>query len=285
MFKEQLNEESHEQDTLFNYYLLEDTLNKYALKILMIIKNDYYDFMSESKKKEIDSLIENKDIVIVNKGKSKFNDNTLAHGGRTLKDGKIHFYPEARRFGSNEEMINKCKKILPHEIFHFFLQPDKIRFKDVLIKEMAMFYTEGLVERETRIFCKNHPEIEFVKANYGYNINFVNMVEKSLKIKGDYSILFSENDYLKDIGNYNEMYNKNLKRRDEVLELIKQISMELPQNLQNKFYNRARTIIIQDGNTEAVIEKIKSIGYVSPKSIQQLEKDRENISYNEKIDR
>ena len=104
---------------MINYKLLEQILNIEAKKIIYMIKEDYYDSMSDSKKKVLDSLLENNQIVSVNQGISKFRDNTLAHGGRTLKDGKIHFYPDTREFKSDEEMLEKCKAILPHEIFHF----------------------------------------------------------------------------------------------------------------------------------------------------------------------
>ncbi len=53
-----------------------------------------------------------------------------------------------------------------------------IRLEDNLEKEMASFYTEGLVEREARKFSEKYGSaVPFEKANYGYNINFVNRIK------------------------------------------------------------------------------------------------------------
>lgn len=237
---------------------LEESLNNEAEKILLIIKEDYFENMSERKKEVMKSLLNEDKVVLVNKGTSIFKDNTLAHGGRVLKDGKIHFYPDTRDFASEQEKKKKCLRILPHEIFHFFLQPDAVELDSEREIEMARFYTEGLVERETRRFCENHPEIAFEKANYGFNINFVNKIQGSLgAINND--VIFSENDYLKSIGNYTNEYNNNLKNRNHLLYVVKDISIQFPKELRQKFYNRARTMLLQDGNAKSIIEKLKTI--------------------------
>ena len=80
-----------------NYDLVEKQLDDEAKRILMLIKEDYYSSMSKAKRKVLDSLLKGQ-VVIVNQGTSIFSDSTLAHGGRTLGDGKIHFYPDAREF-------------------------------------------------------------------------------------------------------------------------------------------------------------------------------------------
>ena len=92
---------------MFEYELLEKQLNEDVKKILLLIKQDYYDTFSDKKKELIDNLIEYDKVVIVNQGISHFNDNTLAHGGRALGDGKIHFYPDARKFKSLQEAFVK----------------------------------------------------------------------------------------------------------------------------------------------------------------------------------
>ena len=46
--------------------------------------------MSQDKKRVLGELLQNGNIVVVNQGASYFKDRTLAHGGRALKDGKIH---------------------------------------------------------------------------------------------------------------------------------------------------------------------------------------------------
>ena len=164
---------------MIDYKSVQEKLNEEAKKILLLIKKDYYSYMSDEKKQILDELIDGQ-IVIVNQGTSHFNDNTLAHGGRALNDGKIHFYPDVRNF-TTEEAIEVCKGILPHECFHYFIQPDKLRYGSELEKEMSSFYTEGLVEKEARVFFERHQdEIDFEKANYGYNINFVNTIQGRL---------------------------------------------------------------------------------------------------------
>lgn len=200
-----------------DYNYIETKLNEEANKIVVLIKGDYYKYMSLEKKQLIDNLIKSKKIVIVNQGPSHFKDNTLAHSGRALNDGKIHFYPDVRNFKTMDEIIENCKQILPHECFHYFIQPDKINFENKLEKEMANFYTEGLVEKETRKFCERHKDnVAFKKANYGYNINFVNAIQEKLQAT-DYNIIFSENDYLKNIGQYTYEYKIILENKKEAL--------------------------------------------------------------------
>lgn len=184
---------------MINYKLIEEELNLEAKKILLLIKEDYYKYMNEEKQKRIDILIES-NIVVVNQGQSIFKDNTLAHGGRALKDGKIHFYPDVRKFESNDEAVNKCKKILLHECFHYFLQPDKVEHNvSELEDKMLHYYTEGLVEKESRIFHERHKdEIDFEEANYGFNINFVNLIQNRLNV-GSKELIFGAENYLANI--------------------------------------------------------------------------------------
>ena len=243
---------------MFEYELLENQLNEEVKKILLLIKQDYYDTFSNKKKKLIDNLIEYDKVVIVNQGISHFNDNTLAHGGRSLGDGKIHFYPDARKFKSLQEAFVTCKKILPHECFHYFLQPDAIEFTNEHEKEMAHFYTEGLVEKEARIFCKKHKDtISFEKANYGFNINFVNMLQNKLGASS-YQDIYSESDYLKDIGKYRSEYEHLLKTKKSLISAIPEMIKDLPTAFQKKVSNKVKTIILQDGNADSAVEKLDS---------------------------
>ncbi len=241
---------------MVDYELLQNQLNVEAVKILYLIKNDYYKYMSEQKKALIDNLINKKQIVVVNKGLSKSGSNLLAHGGRSLKDDKIHYYPDARGFESNEEAFEKCVRILPHELFHYFLQPDDLHFEDKKEQEMAMFYTEGLVERETRKFIKKHPEIVYKNARYGHNIKFVNILENILKAS-DYKTLFSENAYLLDIGKYIKIYEKIVEIKKNELVIIEELIKEFPKNLQRKFYERLEEEYMQEGNVESIIAKLR----------------------------
>ena len=243
---------------MFEYELLEKQLNEDVKKILLLIKQDFYDTFSDKKKELIDNLIECDKVVIVNQGISHFNDNTLAHGGRALKDGKIHFYPDARSFESFQDALDTCKKILPHECFHYFLQPDAIEFTNKHVKEMAHFYTEGLVEKETRIFCEKHKDtISFEKANYGFNINFVNMIQDKLRASS-YQDIFSETDYLRDIGAFRNIYEHLLKTKKSLISAIPEMIKDLPTAFQKKVSNKVKTIILQDGNADSAVEKLDS---------------------------
>lgn len=205
---------------MVNHEILEKTLNEEGKKILSLIKNDYYSFMSDKKRKVLDDLLDSDKFVIINNGFSDLGRKVFAHGGRAKRDGKIHFYPDSREFNSDEEIIEKCLRLLPHEIFHFFIQPDNLRFETGSEKEMANFYTEGLVERETRRFCEKHKEIKTEKALYGNNIGFVNSVEAFLG-SSNYEVIFSESDYIRKIKDYTEIYTKykNRKAQREVLDI------------------------------------------------------------------
>lgn len=257
---------------MINYELSEQILNAEAKKIIYMIKEDYYDNMSNHKKKVINDLLESNQIVLVNKGISIFKDNTLAHGGRALKDGKIHFYPDARKFKSDEEMIEKCKAILPHEIFHYFIQPDNLKLNTQIEREMASFYTEGLVEKEARKFCKRHKEVAFEKANYGYNINFVNSIQNFLGASS-YEVIFSENDYLKNIGKYVDIYKQCLERKNDAIKEISKIIKNFPETLQKKLFNKAGTIVLQNGSMDGVTEKLKLILDTTQKDLTRLEEE------------
>ena len=138
------------------YKQIEDELNKEALRMLAYIREDYFNYMSSKNKTKINKLISDRRIVSVDEGTCILGENTLAHGGRTLKDGKIHFYPEASKADTYEGIIMQCKKLLPHECFHYFIQPDNIKFNSDKEERMAEFYTEGLVEKETRKFLQWH---------------------------------------------------------------------------------------------------------------------------------
>ena len=243
---------------MFEYELLEKELNEEVKKILLLIKQDYYDTFSNNKKKLIDNLIECDKVVIVNQGICHFNDNTLAHGGRALRDGNIHFYPDARKFKSSQEAFDKCKKLLIHECFHYFLQPDALEFTDEYEKEMAHFYTEGLVEKEARIFHEKHKDtIAFEKANYRFNINFVNMIQNKLGASS-YQDIFSEADYLRDISAFRNTYENVLNTRKNLLDGIPEMIKDLPTNLQKRVSNKIRTTILQDGNADSAVEKLDS---------------------------
>lgn len=254
---------------MVDYNLIEERLNEEAKKILLLIKKDYYSYMSAEKKQILDELIDGQ-IVIVNQGISHFNDNTLAHGGRALNDGRIHFYPDARNF-STEEAIEVCKKLLPHECFHYFIQPDKLRTDNELEEEMASFYTEGLIEKESRIFCERHQdEITFEKANYGYNINFVNKIQNQMGASS-YGVIFSEDDYIKSIARYISEYKETLKQRKHNLDTITEIAKSFPPDLQSKVSSKMKKMILQDGNADEVIQRLKDFEFVPESSIKKLE--------------
>ena len=258
-----------------DYDLLERQLNEEVNKILVLIKEDYYDNMSDTKKEVLENLLRSDKVVIVNKGVSKFNDNTLAHGGRTLRDGKIHFYPDVREFDSNEGMIEKCRRLLPHECFHYFIQPDELEFNSEFEIEMARFYTEGLIEREARRFFQRHNEsIPFEKANYGFNIKFANMLQSTLGLS-DKQTLFTEDGYLRNIGMCTNAYETILKRKNNLLDAISQIAKEFLIDLQRKVFNKMRTMLLQDGDANAIKENLKTFAFISTESVERLDESKD----------
>lgn len=257
---------------MINYGLIQENLNIEGNKILLLIKEDYYQYMNDEKKQLIDRLI-NLDIVVVNQGESIFKDDTLAHGGRALKDGKVHFYPDVRNFESDEEIIDKCKKILLHECFHYFLQPDKVKCNSKLGQKILHYYTEGLVEKEARKFYERHKDkIDFEKANYGFNINFVDLVQSRLNV-GSNEVIFGEENYIKSILDFVAEYDKNEKKKNELLDLAKEISKEFPENMQKRAQNKMRTLILQNGNADIVQEKLQKFDFIKRKSINKLKEN------------
>ena len=254
---------------MINYELVEIELNERAHRILLWIKKDYYEKMSPKKQKVLDDLIKSDKVVSVDKGVSTFNDKTLAHGGRTLRDGKIHFYPDVRNLKSDVEAIEICARLLPHECFHYFIQPDEIQL-DSRLEEMVSFYAEGLVEKEARKFCGIHEgEIAFEKANYGFNINFVNLIQDRLNATS-YETIFSEEDYLRSIGLYGFVYRGVLKKKEDLLEALQEIAKEFPKDLQESIYYRMKTIVLQDGNANVVRKKLMEFEFITEKSIEKL---------------
>ena len=148
-------------------------------------------------------------------------------------------------------------------------------FHDELEKEMASFYTEGLVEKETRKFCKQHKgEVEFEKANYGYNINFVNMIQDRLCASG-YEIIFSESDYIRDIARYISEYKATLEQKKQNLNVIEEIAKSFPIDMQSKVSRRMKTIVLQDGNALAVKAKLRDFKFVPNRNIEQLDVSNE----------
>lgn len=256
---------------MFNYKLVEQLLNEKVKKILELIREDYYDNMGNEKKKVLESLMQSDRMVVVNQGISIFKDKTLAHGGRTLKDGKIHFYPDVREFKSDEEMVQVCEKLLPHECFHYFIQPDDLEFDSEEERKIANYYTEGLVEREARKFHQKHQDvIAFEEANYGFNISFANMVQMKLGLSNAQAT-FSESAYLRDIKRVTSAYEVIRKRKEYFLDVIRQIANEFPRELQNKAFERMKTMLLQSGNVNAIKERLKSFGFISADSIAKLE--------------
>ncbi len=254
---------------MYDHAYIELELNKKVKEILILIKEDYYQYMSHAKKKVMDDLLQSDKVVIVNQGRSHFNDNTLAHGGRALKDGKIHFYPDVRSFQTNEEVINKCKAILLHECFHYFIQPDFMKLPTGKENEMASFYTEGLVEKETRKFYEKHKsQISFEKANYGYNIMFVNMVQ-SLLGASNYEDIFSESDYIKRIGEYEDYYKEVLNKKKKDMEDVQEEIKNIPPDFRKRVYHKVRTMILQDADILITKQKLKEFQLTLKESLRQ----------------
>lgn len=252
-----------------NYNLLETELNEEAKRILSLIKIDYYDKMSDKKKKVIDELLESDKIVIVDKGFCPHGRNIIAHGGRSKGDGKIHYYPDSREYKSDEEMVEECKSILAHEVFHYFIQPDAIEIEDKY-KKMASYYTEGLVEKETRKFCARHQEIKYNDANYGHYIKFVNMIQGALDA-GSYEVIFSESDYLKNIGRFETVYQKIIKEKYKTIEVLMRLSLKVPKNQRKELFKHAKARFLRDGDIRGVKEGLRREGFFEEADLDMLE--------------
>ncbi len=248
---------------------LELILNKEAKRILNQIKIDFYDKMSDKKKALINSLIESEKIIIVDNGICPLGRNILAHGGRAKGDGKIHYYPDSREFESDEDMIEECSGILAHEVFHYFIQPDAIDIDDDY-REMASYYTEGLVEKETRKFCMRHPDIKYTHANYGHYMKFVNMVQGSLD-SGSYEIIFSESDYLKNIGKYKDLYEKIMEERDFVLNFLNELMDKAANKDEWKAIRNIKVMFLRYANVEDVKENLNRLQFINKSDLAKLE--------------
>ena len=141
-------------------------------------------------------------------------------------------------------------------------------------KEMVVFYTEGLVEREARRFKQKHgTTISFEKANYGYNINFVNKIQNSLQ--ATHSTIFSERDYIKGIGKYFNEYRRILQDRERDLNEINKMVQEVPISLRKSVQHRMRTIALQNGGILGMKEKLKELGITLKRNIEEPDESRE----------
>ncbi len=61
------------------------------------------------------------------------------------------------------------------------------------------------------------------------------------------------------------------KRKNNLLDAISQIAKAFPISLQRKALNKMRTMLLQDGNTKAIKEKLKSFEFVTPDIIERLD--------------
>ena len=151
-----------------------------------------------------------------------------------------------------------------------------IRLEDNLEKEMASFYTEGLVEREARKFSEKYGRaVPFEKANYGYNINFVNRIQNSLQAT-NYSTIFSESDYIKGIGRYLNEYRRILQERESDLNAIREMVGGVPINLRKRIQSKMRTIALQNGGILGLKETLEELGITLQRNIENLKQTDED---------
>lgn len=151
-----------------------------------------------------------------------------------------------------------------------------IRLEDNLEKEMASFYTEELVEREARKFSEKYGSaVPFEKANYGYNINFVNRIQNGLQAT-NYSTIFSESDYIKGIGKYLNEYRRILQERESDLNAIREMVEGVPINLRKRVQSKMRTIALQNGGILGLKEKLEELGITLQRNIENLKQTDED---------
>ena len=148
-------------------------------------------------------------------------------------------------------------------IFAIFTEKNKNKEKnenneDSENQEMANFYTEGLVEKESRKFCKSHEEVDLREANYGYNINFVNKIQKKMNADS-YGVIFSENDYLKDISSYYNEYMKIKEQQKKDFNEIDKLVKNYPINITPRMLRKIKSVALIDGNISRIKENFKEI--------------------------
>jgi len=98
----------------------------------------------------------------------------LAHGGRTFGDGKIHFYPSKSEKSTLEEVVSECESTLIHELFHYFIRPQRIdEQNNPNLAGINSFITEGIVDMYARNFMKKYNLFSDYNSNYGRNVLFV----------------------------------------------------------------------------------------------------------------
>lgn len=142
------------------------------------IKNDFGEITARAEQIISNNIIvvENEDIRLQEQYKKEgINDETpLAHGGRVFDDGKIHFYPNTLKTLSLEEITYKCESLLIHELFHYFIRPQRINEQDnPELEGINSFITEGLVDMYARDFMIKHNLFSEYNSNYGRNVLYV----------------------------------------------------------------------------------------------------------------
>ena len=77
----------------------------------------------------------------------------------------------------------------------------------------------------------------------------------------DYTTILSEDDYLRNIGDYKAEYNQVLEQRGKDIDVVSRISRSFPADMQSKVKRRLRNIALQDGNIKQVKDKIKEFDF------------------------
>lgn len=146
--------------------------NDKAKEYLKQIKEDYYEYLSDDKKKFLDELIE-KDNIVIESDYSKYKevhpgDIPTAHGGRVFDDGLIHIYEPS--FKENQKYA--MESVMIHELFHYLIRPeDSVKYTED--EKMRSYISEGLVDLYTTEFMKKRNIFPDYLSNYYGNILFV----------------------------------------------------------------------------------------------------------------
>lgn len=231
--------------------LLNEKLNLLSKKVLAQILIDYSDSLNIAQKERLNALL-SKDFVnvevdsqryITEKLKNK-EDLTipLAHGGRTFGDDVIHFYPFI--LNDKDSIEENCSEVLIHEIFHYFLRPEKLEDNDVL----SSFITEGLTDMYTRDFCSRHPDDFSYKAgsNYGKNVLFVRdllsgIIDEGERDKAAFSFdsktLLSINGFEESMQKYNQVSNGEDSYTKLFDTIAEKINPDKKESIKRRLYN------------------------------------------------
>ena len=189
------------------------------------------------------------------------------HGGRAKNDGIIHLYPysDALKDVKNVDQIIEIllKKIVIHEILHFYFMPDKYDKENAEYGDEAWFghyLTEGIVQYYTEEYMKTagygNPQTGYIEQ-----VQMVKDIVNDLKEQGkNYTEVLVNCDQISLLGGYDEigeyipgeckngeLIKSKFIKKEKIIKTLKQIRREY------------ETVLKQTENSADLENKIKNI--------------------------